>query len=354
MFRARSISARLILAVAAIVAVNCSVLGIFSIAQERSLTRLALDQQLKQQYDGVMAAIEYEGRAARAVSGTVAAIPPVADAIARGDRASLIALLAGAMDTIKAQGIALLTVHTPSAVVFLRLHDPKAFGDDISARRPNLLVANRTGEAVVGVEPARDALSIFAASPVMRDGKSLGDVDAGITFGKDFVDRAKRRFNVDLAVHVPVGAGFNTLTSTSANGAIATPEELKAAFNGTALHRDATFDGHPATIYLGQIKNYAGQPVAVIELIKDTTEYDAAAVSGRWTLIFGTIVIIGVGIVLALALGRSLSRPLTAITATMHRLSTGDTTVAIPGSERPDELGTMAKAIANTLWRAFV
>ena len=41
------------------------------------------------------------------------------------------------------------------------------------------------------------------------------------------------------------------------------------------------FDGHPAALYLGQIKNYAGQPVAVIELVKDTTEYEAAAASSH-------------------------------------------------------------------------
>ena len=47
-------------------------------------------------------------------------------------------------------------------------------------------------------------------------------------------------------------------------------------------------DGHPAALYLGQIKNYAGQPVAVIELVKDTTAYEAASASSQRHLIFGT------------------------------------------------------------------
>ena len=54
------------------------ILGTFSILQQRALTRLALDQQLKLQYDSVIAAIDYEGRAALAVSSVVAALPPVA------------------------------------------------------------------------------------------------------------------------------------------------------------------------------------------------------------------------------------------------------------------------------------
>jgi len=75
MFKLRSISARLILTISLTVAVACGVLGTFSIIQQRSLTSLALDQQLKLQYDSVMAALDYEGRAALAVSAVIANCP---------------------------------------------------------------------------------------------------------------------------------------------------------------------------------------------------------------------------------------------------------------------------------------
>ena len=48
---------------------------------------------------------------------------------------------------------------------------------------------------------------------------------------------------------------------------------------------------------------------------------------------------------LAFLLGRGLSRPLAAITAVMNRLSGGEIDVTIPGSDRRDELGTMAGAV---------
>ena len=50
MFKIRSIAVRLILAISLTVAVACGILGTFSIIQQRSLTQLALDQQLKLQY----------------------------------------------------------------------------------------------------------------------------------------------------------------------------------------------------------------------------------------------------------------------------------------------------------------
>jgi methyl-accepting chemotaxis protein len=345
MFKLQSIAARLILAISLTVAVACGILGTFSILQQRSLTQLALDQQLKLQYDSVIAAIDYEGRAALAVSTAVASLPPVKDAIVKGDRDSLIELLGDAQTALKAQGIPLMNFALPPATYFLRVQDPKTHGDDASARRTTVVEANRTGKPIVGVEMGHDSLSIFAMTPIMRDGKSLAVAESGIPFGKEFVDRAKLRLGVDLAVQAFDGKAFKKLSSTFGDTVVATQEELKSAFEGAALQRDATFEGHPVALYVGQIRNYAGQPVAVLEVIKDTTAYEAAAANSQRNLILGTIAILAAAALLAFLLGRGISRPLTAITAVMNRLSSGDTDVAIPGGDRKDELGTMAMAV---------
>ncbi|SHK45490.1 methyl-accepting chemotaxis protein [Bradyrhizobium lablabi] len=346
MFRLRSIAARLILAISLTVAAACAILGTFSIMQQRALTQLALDQQLKLQYDSVIAALDYEGRAGLAVSAVIANLPPVGDAILKSDRDALGTLLGGAMKALKAQGISLVTFQTPPATAFYRAHDPKAFGDDASGRRATVVQANQTGQSIVGVEPGRDTLGIFAMTPIMRDGKSIANTDIGIAFGKEFVDRAKNRFGVDLVVHWFDGKAFRKLSSTLDDAAVvATPEEMKKVFDGGTLRREATLSGHPVALYLGQIKNYAGQPVAVLEVIKDITEYEAAATSSQRNLIFGAVAILAGAVLLAFLLGRGLSRPLAAITAVMNRLSSGDTDLAIPGGERKDELGTMAQAV---------
>jgi methyl-accepting chemotaxis protein len=345
MFKLRSIAARLILAISLTVAVACGVLGTFSIMQQRALTRLALDQQLKLQYDSVIAALDYEGRAALAVSTVIANLPPVADGIAKGDRDGMVALLDDASKALTAQGFPFLNLTLPPATIFLRVHDPKSFGDDVSARRVTVVESNRTGQPIVGVEPARDTLVTFAMTPIMRGGKSVGVVDVGSAFGKEFVDRAKKRFGVDLAVHWYDGKAFRKLSSTFGDGVVATQDELKSVFDGAALRREANFDGHSAALYLGQIKNFAGQPVAVLEVIKDTTEYEAAASSSQRNLMLGTAAILAGAVLLAFLLGRGLSRPLAAITSVMNQLSSGDTAVTIPGGDRKDELGTMAVAV---------
>ena len=171
MFKLRSIAARLILAISLTVAVACGILGTFSILQQRALTQLALEQQLKLQYDSVIAALDYEGRAALAVSTALAALPQVADAVTKGDRDGLSALLGDANKALKAQGMPLMNLILPPATIFLRVHDAKAFGDDISARRVTVVTANKTGKSITGVEQGRDTLGIFAMAPILRDGK---------------------------------------------------------------------------------------------------------------------------------------------------------------------------------------
>ena len=341
----KSIAARLILAIALTVAVACAILSGFSITQQRALTRMALDQQLKLQYESVTAAIDYEGRSALAVSAAIAALPPVGEAIAKGDREGLGTLLGDANKALKAQGIPLITFQVPPAISFYRVHTPKTFGDDVSGRRVTVVEALKTGRQIVGVEPGREALGIFGMTPVVRDGKTIANVDVGAAFGKEFGERAKKRFGIDLAVYSIDGKSLNKLSSTFGETAVAKPDELKAVIDGPPLLREAELDGHPVAVYVGAIKNYAGAPVGVLEIIKDTTEYEAAFAAAERNLILGTVAILAGAIGLALLLGRGLSRPLTAITGVMNRLSSGETGVTIPGSDRADELGTMAKAV---------
>ena len=345
MSKLRSISARLILALSLTVAIACGVLGTFSVLQQRSLTQLALEQQLKLQFDSVIAGIDYEGRTALALSSTLAAMPPVVDAIAKGDRDALGALLGGAMKELKAQDFPLVNVWSPPATKFYRVHEPKIFGDDTSKRRITVVEANKTGRQISGVEQSRLSLGIFGMTPIMRDGKSVATVDVGAAFGKEFVDRAKQRFGIDLAVYWFNDQKFKRLSSTFGEAIVANQDELRAVFGGATVHRSATLGERPSAIYVGQIKNYAGEPVAILEIIKDTTAYEAAAASAQRELILGTLAILFVAVLVAMFVARGISRPLVSITGVMHRLSSGDTAVVIPGGDRKDELGTMAQAV---------
>jgi hypothetical protein len=102
------------------------------------------------------------------------------------------------------------------------------FDDDASARRTTVVEAIKTGKTIVGVEPGREALSIFGMTPIVRDGKTLANVDVGAAFGKEFVDRAKKRFGIDLAVYSYDGKEFKKLSSTFGDAWSTTPTSSRA------------------------------------------------------------------------------------------------------------------------------
>jgi len=56
-------------------------------------------------------------------------------------------------------------------------------------------------------------------------------------------------------------------------------------------------------------------------------------------------VALGLAATLSIVLGRGISRPVTALTDTMRRLTAGELSAEVPGQGRPDELGAMAAAV---------
>jgi methyl-accepting chemotaxis protein len=90
--------------------------------------------------------------------------------------------------------------------------------------------------------------------------------------------------------------------------------------------------------------------VAVEEAIDRA--YDGAEASIQRARRLATVTLsMAIGLVILLVgatawfVGRQVSRPITTITAAMSRLAAGDGTVSIPGGDRRDEIGAMAKAV---------
>ncbi|WP_041795732.1 methyl-accepting chemotaxis protein [Pararhodospirillum photometricum] len=76
--------------------------------------------------------------------------------------------------------------------------------------------------------------------------------------------------------------------------------------------------------------------------IRDAT--GASLKSASDVVIWSNLLILALGLVLATLIGRSISRPIEAMTRVLTRLSEGDAQADIPGIGRRDEIGAMAKA----------
>jgi methyl-accepting chemotaxis protein len=72
--------------------------------------------------------------------------------------------------------------------------------------------------------------------------------------------------------------------------------------------------------------------------------FDVIGGASLWSEILGAIVL-GLGGLLALLIGRGIVRPLTGMTAVMTKLAEGDRNVEVPARDNTDEIGDMARAV---------
>ena len=339
-----SVSARIMIAISLVAAASCAGLAAFGLWRQNTAVDLALHRELQSDYANMIGAMESDTRAVQAVANTVANIPELKPMIRAQDRAGINALLDKTLKDIKPLGIELITIQIPPGVALTRVHNPKAFGDDVTARRKMIVQSFATKKPIGGVEAGRDVLNIFGATPIMDDETLLGTVDVGAPFGATFVKSMKSRFGVDVAIHQINDDKVQTLAST-VKAATASPATLKRALTGESIFLTGTLDGQPTATTFGPLKNFSGQPVAVVEIIRNTRDYEElASNSARW-LAAGAVAAVLIAILIAAWVGRGLARPIVALQGAMRAITSGQHDVVVPGGNRRDEIGSMARAV---------
>jgi methyl-accepting chemotaxis protein len=90
------------------------------------------ERELRSHYDALQSRLGQEARRAAAMSAVVATIPAVQEAMARDDRDALMGLFGAGFAALKSDyGVDQFQFHTPPAISYLRVHQPKKFGDDL-------------------------------------------------------------------------------------------------------------------------------------------------------------------------------------------------------------------------------
>lgn len=340
----KSISARMIVSITLVAAGSCGVLAAFSIWQQQTIVDTALQRELQNDYINMTAALNAETRTTLAVAEVIASMQQVKDKVRSKDRDGAVAALKETLQKITPRGLELITLQTPPAISFVRVHKPETFGDDVSTRRKMVVQAMSTRSPVGGIEAGRDALNVFGVVAITEGDTLLGTVDIGAPFGKTFVDTMKARFKVDVAIHQMDGATVKTLASTLSAGS---PDSavIRRALTGEAVIQYGELDGRASATTFGQIKNFSGEPVAVFEIVRDASAYRTLTHSSlTWLAIASIFVLLLAGAVATLT-GRGMARPIKALEAAMRAIAAGNYAIAIPGAGRQDEIGSMAGAV---------
>ena len=91
------------------------------------------------------------------------------------------------------------------------------------------------------------------------------------------------------------------------------------------------------------LRDVRDQETAAIK--ENAASQERAITTATIALILGGVMLIGIAITLQMLLSRSIARPITTLTQLMADLARGRNDIAVPGSERGDELGDMARAV---------
>lgn len=286
--------------------------------------------ELKNLYKSAIAEIESEGRLAQAMSFIIASNPEMSQAMADGRRDDLAKRTVPLFNELKKQyGARQFQFHLPPAVSFLRAHKAEKFGDDLSSFRKTILATNSTKQPVKGLEKGVAGLGMRGINPVYNQGKHIGSVEFGMSFGQSFFDKFKQKYGADIALHVKRDGSFKTFGATLQNtdnsrAALLQPELLNKAINGEEVTIQNNFADSPYAVYGKSVADFSGKPIGVMEIALNRSHYVSSIASARnITLAIGAAALI-IGFFVAVMISRTIVNPITNAVNAMNEIAQGD------------------------------
>jgi len=305
------------------------------------------ERELRSHYDALQSRLGQEARRAAAMSAVVATIPAVQEAMARDDRAALMGLFGAGFAALKSDyGVDQFQFHTPPAISYLRVHQPAKFGDDLSSFRKTVVAANQARKPIVGLEGGVAGLGIRGVVPVALAGKHLGSVEFGLSFGQPFFDEFKRTRGVDVAFHLSANSDFKLFGGTLDGRSFFDSTDYGRARDGGFIVHHGKLGTTPVAALLAPIKDFSGNPIGAVEIVRDNSEYVTSLDRARQLAISMALFGISIAAAAGLLIARGISRPILAITAAMRDLAHGKLEFELPVDQRQDEVGEMARAVA--------
>jgi methyl-accepting chemotaxis protein len=147
--------------------------------------------------------LEQEKQFALALANAYASLPQVQKSFADKDRESLIDQLMNSYTVIAENyGIVQGQFHVPPATSFLRLHDIKKYGDDLSSFRKTVVIANQERKEVAGLEKGKGGLGIRGVVPVYYQNEFVGTFEIGANFDKKFFSGLKKSHQADFSFYL--------------------------------------------------------------------------------------------------------------------------------------------------------
>jgi len=303
---------------------------------------------LRNASDQLTSEINRASRTSLELATAMSGLPIVAQSIVETDRALAARLLVPVFEELKGRyGYERFHLHTPPGINFFRAHNPPRFGDDDTAV-PTIAASFRTGQPTVGLEGG-DGGSVIAmrgSAPVMRDGRMIGLVQIGLGLSDSTLQTIQLGIDADLRIQMPDSDGkWGVRAKTADLPQFHTADGLAATLKGTPSVASLTVGDRVLASYAAPLRDFSGRITGVSEAIVDITPFRDQVSRITLYAVAVAIVVLAFSLLGGWLIGRSISMPVAAMTATMRELADGKLDVEIPASERTDEIGAMAGAV---------
>jgi PAS domain S-box-containing protein len=317
--------------------------------------KIICDQEKKKLFDYYQAfsdQVEDRERSALSLAYQVAKSPIVQEAFASKDTRALIDLLLPSYEILKDKfDVKQFHFHTKPATSFLRLHRIYQSGEAMASFRQTITKVEETGQGIAGLERGTTGFGVRGVVPVFYQDELIGTFEIGYSVERPFLDSLKRRYDMDLALLIPIRGtgGFYTLTASSARLQISGDEICDKVFrtqNPEILISPP--DAIGLALFLGPLKDFYGKSIGVVEISVDRSATLAALAENRIemfavmvaALLFSSIIIVWVVTVFL--------RPVRDIVTAAREIAAGERIreISVPVQ---DEIGTLANSLNDML-----
>ncbi|WP_313499119.1 methyl-accepting chemotaxis protein [Stutzerimonas nitrititolerans] len=326
MFANIRIGQRIAISFVLLLIVTVTVLASLFFGRFENLLADAERRELRSIADNVGTAIASESLTAERLSALVASIPEVQQAMAGNDRQRLSELFVpGYQQLAKDYGLSQFQFHKAPATSFLRVHKPAQFGDDLSAIRQTIVETNSRQAPVRGVESGVAGLGIRGLVPVRYEGRHVGSVEFGLSFGQAFFDTFKKRYGVDVGLVLREENGsFKPFATTFQSGTLISDSQRAQAFAGQDVLFQTGADGQPLAILVSAVQDFSGKPLGVLEVAMDRSHYADALADMRNTALIVAGIAIALGLLVAALVARGIVRPIRVAVDAMRDIAAGE------------------------------
>ncbi|MBF0261700.1 MAG: methyl-accepting chemotaxis protein [Magnetococcales bacterium] len=243
--------------------------------------------------------------------------------------------------------------HLPPATSFLRAHKPSLFGDDLSAFRKTVLVANERRQPVVGLEVGRAGPGLRVVYPVFFQKEHVGSVELGGSLADIFV-AARKTTKMEFAVGIldpvfktvkrPVDEKNDVVVNDLIFYEFSDPQ-VRALLPRAGAEDVITDQGRSWIASGFPLQDFSGTIIGHVQVFNDVTELLVQARTAAWNKILVIALLALLSSVALFAMIRLLVLvPVKRLVAFAGRLAQGDLTVTVRHA-RTDEFGVLFRTM---------